>query len=178
MFLKGRNLLLPGVALVVLGLDQFTKYLVQRHLAYQVPWNPIAALERYVSLTYVTNTGAAFGLFPGLSVVFTAFSFIVIIAIIIYQRYIPRDSWLLLSSLGLQLGGAIGNLIDRLCYGYVIDFIDFKFWPVFNVADSAISVGAVCLVVYLWLERDEMGDVQQDEKEVSSDNLSQSSALE
>jgi len=144
---------LPGIALLVLGIDQLSKRLVSSHLSLGEPWNPIARLGGLVSLTYVTNTGAAFGLFPDRSLFFIAIAVIVVIAILIYHRHLP-DEALVRASLGLQLGGALGNLIDRLRYGYVIDFIDFKVWPVFNLADSAIVVGVAVLGYYLLRGRD------------------------
>jgi signal peptidase II len=138
------------VAVLTLVIDQISKRLVMTSFRPGESWNPVAALERWVSLTYVTNTGAAFGLFPDHGVIFMVIAVVVIAAIIFYYRYLPGEQWLVQTSLGLQLGGALGNLLDRLRYsGRVIDFIDFKVWPVFNVADSAITVGVVILVFHL-----------------------------
>jgi len=109
-------------------------------------------LRDLVSLTYVTNTGAAFGLLPDHGLFFIAIAAIVVIAILVYHRHLP-DKALVKASLGLQLGGALGNLTDRLRYGYVIDFIDFKVWPVFNLADSAIVIGVAVLAYYLLRDR-------------------------
>jgi len=145
---KWKEALLPGVTLLMLGIDQFSKRLVSRHLSLGEPWNPISCLRDLVSLTYITNTGAAFGLFPDHGLFLIAIAVIVVIAILVYHRHLP-DKTLVRASLGLQLGGALGNLIDRLRYGYVIDFIDFKVWPVFNLADSAIVVGVVVLAYHL-----------------------------
>lgn len=148
-----KGVLLPGVALFVLGIDQLSKRLVLRHLSLGEPWNPIACLRDLVSLTYVTNTGAAFGLFPDHGVFFIAIAVIVVIAIFAYHRHLP-DKALVRASLGLQLGGALGNLTDRVRYGHVIDFIDFKVWPVFNLADSAIVIGVAVLAYYILRGRD------------------------
>ena len=146
---KWRGFLLPAIAGLTLVLDRISKWAVMDSLRPGESWNPVAALERWVSLTYVTNTGVAFGLFPDHGAVFMVIAVVVIAAIIFYYRYLPGDQWLVQISLGLQLGGALGNLVDRLRYGHVIDFIDFKVWPVFNVADSSVFVGVVILAFYL-----------------------------
>jgi signal peptidase II len=146
---KCRGFLLPVVAVLTLVIDQVSKLAVMTSLRPGESWNPVAALERWVSLTYVTNTGAAFGLFPDYGVVFMVIAVVVIATIIFYYRHLPGDQWLVQASLGLQLGGALGNLLDRLQHGHVIDFIDFKIWPVFNVADSSVFVGVVILAFHL-----------------------------
>jgi signal peptidase II len=138
-----------GIAAAVLALDQLTKWLVLRYLPYYQPWNPIDFLRPIVTLIHITNTGAAFGIFQGANTLFSIISMIVIAAIVLYYRRVPADQTLVLVSIGLQLGGATGNLVDRLFRGHVIDFIDFHFWPVFNVADSAIVIGVVILAYYL-----------------------------
>jgi len=154
---KWRGFLLPVVAVLTLVIDQISKRLVMTSFSPGESWNPVAALERWVSLTYVTNTGAAFGLFPDHGVVFMIIAVVVVVAIIFYYRYLPGDQWLVQISLGLQLGGALGNLLDRLRYGYVIDFIDFKVWPVFNVADSSVFVGVVILAFHLLRHGEDWG---------------------
>lgn len=136
------------IALVVIGLDQYTKRLVHQSFDLGMSYNPISWLEPVVTLTYVRNTGAAFGIFPGMQHVFMVIALAVVVLIVIYHRQLTANSWLLHMAFGLQLGGAVGNLIDRIFLGYVIDFIDFRVWPVFNVADSAVVVGATLLVYY------------------------------
>jgi signal peptidase II len=104
----------------------------------------------------VTNTGAAFGLFQNANLFFVIVGIVVSTAIVVYHRFVPDGMWLVRLSLGLQLGGALGNLIDRLTVGHVIDFLDFQIWPVFNVADSSIVCGAILLaLLILWEERQE-----------------------
>ena len=154
---KWRRFLLPVVAVLTLVVDQISKRAVMTSLRPGESWNPVAALERWVSLTYVTNTGAAFGLFPDYGAVFMVVAVVVIAAIILYYRHLPGEQWLIQASLGLQLGGALGNLLDRLRHGHVIDFIDFKVWPVFNVADSSVFVGVVILAFYLLRHGEEWG---------------------
>jgi signal peptidase II len=92
---------------------------------------------------------------------FVVIAVIVVAAIIFYYRHLPTGQWWIKVSLGLQLGGALGNLLDRLRQGYVIDFIDFKIWPVFNLADSSIVVGVAILAYYLLRERDEKENGEQ-----------------
>ncbi|MDI7276593.1 MAG: signal peptidase II [Anaerolineae bacterium] len=148
MRLKWREALPFAVAAAVLVLDQLSKAAVMRYLEPQVPWNPIAPLRAIVSLTYVTNTGAAFGLFPQLGNVYVVVALLIVGALLIFYRNLALTHRLMQVCLGLQLGGALGNLLDRLRFGHVIDFIDFKVWPVFNVADSSIVIGVVILA---WL---------------------------
>lgn len=158
------ELTLFGVMALVLALDRLTKAAVVRYLPYQVPWNPIPALRPVVTLTRVHNTGAAFGLFPNGSVFLAIIALLVVAAILYYYRRFPTRRKLVWVSLGMQLGGALGNLIDRLYYGYVIDFLDFHFWPVFNVADSSLSIGAVILAYYLLFiaEKDAAAEERRD----------------
>jgi signal peptidase II len=143
------ELSLLAIAITVLAADQGGKALVLRYLPYQQPRNPIPALFPLAILTHVTNTGAAFGLFPGGSTVFTVIALIFIAAIFVFYRYLPHHLGLVRLSLGLQLGGVVGNLMDRLRFGWVIDFIDLTFCPVFNVADGCIVVGVVVLAYHL-----------------------------
>lgn len=143
------ELWLFGVAVLVLVLDQLTKALALRYLPFQQPWNPIPFLRPIVTLTRVHNTGAAFGLFPDGGLFFALIAVLVIIVILVFYRRFPAHRSLVRLSLGLQLGGAAGNLLDRIQHGHVIDFIDFHFWPVFNVADSCIFIGVIILAYYL-----------------------------
>lgn len=157
---RSRNwfILLTVTALTLIA-DRVTKIVVANSFSlYETRDPPIAFLRHVFSFTYTTNTGAAFGLFPDHGIVFVIIAFAVVAAIIYYYRHLPVGYYLVRLALGLQLGGALGNLIDRLRQGYVIDFVDFNFWPlqdwaVFNVADSAIVVG-VCLLAIVMLRED------------------------
>ncbi len=154
---------LPYLALagVVAVLDQFTKYLAETHLFDQ---RPVEVIPRLLNLTLVRNTGVAFGLFPsgGNPVGTLALTVLGLLALAIVGIYFwrtPRDQKLLLAALGLVLGGAIGNLTDRVLSSAVTDFIDF-YWGsyhfhTFNVADSAITVGVALLILDLILDRRE-----------------------
>jgi signal peptidase II len=152
-------LILPLVAALVLLSDQATKATVRSSIRpgqslALAPW-----LTPVLQITYVTNTGAAFGLFPGWSQILIVVAVIVIVALVWYYFQLPDGQWLMHVALGLQLGGATGNLVDRLRFGgSVVDFIDLNFWPlrqwpVFNVADSSIVVGTALLtLLMLWEE--------------------------
>jgi signal peptidase II len=105
--------------------------------------------EGLVRFTYATNTGGAFGLFANQTFLLALAAVVAITVLVLYLRYLPRESTLLNVGLGLDLGGAIGNLIDRVRLGKVTDFIDIGAWPVFNLADSAIVVGTFLITYYL-----------------------------
>jgi len=138
------------IAALTLVVDQYTKYLAATYLATIVVWAPIPSLAHIFTFTYTTNTGVAFGLFKDLGPIFVGVAVVVIAAIVVYQREVPQEAWLVRVALGLQLGGAAGNLVDRLRVGHVTDFIHFHFWPVFNVADMSI-VGGVILLAFTML---------------------------
>lgn len=146
---KTRWALFLGVAVLVLSADQVTKSLVLRNLSVGEMWNPIPILRSLVTVTHVTNTGAAFGLFRNYGLFFAVVAVVVVVGIIGFYRYLPPRQNLLTLSLGLQLGGALGNLLDRIRLGSVVDFIDFKIWPVFNLADMAIVAGVSMLAFVL-----------------------------
>lgn len=130
------------VAIAVFLLDQGTKYWIVNHLEV---WESVPLLPGWLHLTLVQNPGAAFGLFAnwkGLLVLVTLAA--VLLAFIFYRRILAFD-WQIRLGMALALGGAVGNLIDRLRFGHVVDFIDLLVWPVFNVADMAIVAGVVLL---------------------------------
>jgi signal peptidase II len=134
-------------AFLVLVLDQVSKYLVRLYL---VPYRVYPVLPPVFYLTYVRNPGAAFGFlshWPFLSV-FIAF-LVVPVAVFMYRRFFTADP-LMAVALGLVMGGALGNLVDRLLTGVVTDFLDFRVWPVFNLADSAIVVGVGIIIWWFW----------------------------
>ena len=133
------------IAAATLLADQSSKYVVMTRMAPESMWAPVPAFASFFTVTYTTNTGVAFGLFKAWGTAFIGVAVVVIAAIVVYQSQVPADAWLVRAALGLQLGGAAGNLIDRLRLGHVTDFIHFHFWPVFNLADSAIVVGVVLL---------------------------------
>ena len=132
---------------LVVIVDRLAKYLVFNNL---LQGQSIEVIPKFFHLTLVLNTGAAFGIFKNFTAFFVVSSLSVIALIGIYAWYCKLKDLFLSVVLGLILGGAIANLIDRLIFGYVIDFMDFRIWPVFNIADSSITVGSILLVVKLF----------------------------
>ena len=133
-----------AIAVAVLITDQITKLAIVAQLS-EGQSQPIVG--PYLSLTVQYNTGAAFGLFPGGTVGLAVLTAVVVVVLVLWGRQATHFSAWFSAALGLSLGGAAGNLIDRVRLGYVIDFIDLHFWPVFNIADIAITCGAVILVL-------------------------------
>ncbi len=147
---RWRDVVFCLIALLVVALDQPTKLWIRSNLAL----GESLPETGFLRLTHVHNTGAAFGLFQGQSFPLTIVASIgvavlLVYAIFIYRRFPRLDSMLGRSAIWLVLGGTVGNLIDRLRFGYVTDFIDFGFWPAFNIADSAITVGVIIFVYSL-----------------------------
>ena len=136
---RDRVLLLTVPA--VLSIDQLTKFLVRANLRVGESW-PSEGLFR---LTHGTNTGSAFGLFPNQTLILIVASVLAMGFLVYFYRAHALPRPLLRFAIALQLGGALGNLIDRLNAGAVVDFIDVGWWPIFNLADSSIVVGLVIL---------------------------------
>jgi len=141
----GQHIMLFWIAGLVILLDQLTKLFVENRLPLYQMWAPIPSIQELFRITHVPNTGMAFGLFPSGSSFFLIVAVVVALAIIYYNFTLPKGQFALRLALGLQLGGALGNFIDRLRIGHVTDFLDFGPWPVFNVADMAIVSGAIVL---------------------------------
>lgn len=137
-------LFVAAAALVLLG-DQLTKSVAVHYL---LPLGSVP-LAAFLHLTYVENRGAAFGVLQNQTLFFVVVGLVVVGALALSYRYLPGGSPPLNACLGFQLGGALGNLVDRLRQGYVVDFVDLTWWPVFNVADAAIVVGVCVLAYYL-----------------------------
>ena len=159
-FFRWGTLLFAGTTAAVIALDQWTKGLARTYLLGADGSGPrsIPLLGNYIRLTYVENRGAAFGLLQDQTAFFILVGLVVIVVIIASYRQIANPSWSLNLCLGLQMGGALGNLADRIRFGYVVDFFDLTVWPVFNVADSAICVGVALLAWNLLFPRN---DAQQ-----------------
>jgi signal peptidase II len=132
-----------GAALAVLALDQASKSLVRAFMDRGETWPD----DSFVRLHYVTNTGAAFGILKDQTGFLIVTTVVGLAAIYLYYRYPPFDHIVAPIAIGMMLGGATGNLVDRLRLGRVTDFIDVGFWPSFNVADSSITVGITVLLI-------------------------------
>ena len=149
---KQWSVVFPLIGLLIVVADQLSKVWIRINL----PEGHSLFQVGFFRITHIHNTGAAFGLFRDQSFALTIVAIIAITVILVYTfvgyRHLPwLDSLSGKLALGLILGGTVGNLIDRLRFGYVTDFIDFSFWPAFNIADSAVTVGVTIFVVSLLL---------------------------
>ena len=170
-----------SIAGLIIGLDQWTKYLVRSSLALQETWSPWAWLEPYARIVNWKNTGAAFGILQDFNTVFAILAVVVSLAIIYYFPKVGREEWPLRVALSMQMGGALGNLIDRLTQGFVTDFVSLGSFAVFNVADASISVGVAVLVVGVWISEKKLAAAARQAREaeqVEADQLTQAQAEE
>jgi signal peptidase II len=168
--LKNYAILIP-IACTLIYLDQWTKTLVRSNLAFGEAWTPWESLMPFIRVVHWYNTGVAFGLFQNLGLLFTILPLIISVIIFIYYPVLAGKDWLMRIALSMQFGGAVGNLIDRLTIGHVTDFISIGNFPVFNVADSCITVGVILMVFGMWLqERKENPKKDQDEEILKPDN--------
>jgi signal peptidase II len=153
MKLRWAYVVLLGLAGAIVALDQWTKWLVRTNLPFQATWLPSSLewLRPYARIVHWSNSGAAFGTFQGGNAVITILAFVVIGAILYYYPRVDPQDWTLRLAMVLQLGGAAGNLVDRLWMSRVTDFISVGSFPVFNIADSAITVGVLVLLMGVWL---------------------------
>jgi len=158
---------LIGLALFLLAVDQGTKWLVRQNLAVGEAWAPIPALSKIFTVTHVQNTGVSFGQLPGLGWLFMLVNLTVLVGILVYYPRLLAKEWTLRLAAALILAGDLGNLINRLRTAtlaaqvsgslwtalpraYVTDFLDFKIWPVFNVADLCVVTGVSILAWTMW----------------------------
>ncbi len=142
-----------GIALAVLVLDQFTKELIKSSMPV---WSQVTVIEGFFNIVHVLNRGAAFGFLNTRTAAWLPLFFIVVtgLAVLVIVSLLRRDRGkgpLYVFALSSILGGALGNMLDRLRHGFVVDFLDFHIgrfhWPAFNIADMAISLGAICLLI-------------------------------
>jgi signal peptidase II len=143
------------VAILITASDQLTKWWVRADFAIGESRIVIPGLFNF---THLRNPGAAWGMFGGHNTVLTLVSIVMLFVLFIFRRSILSDTWDHRLALGLMVGGILGNLMDRVRFGYVVDFLDFHVagwhWPVFNIADSAICVGVgIYVVSSIWLNK-------------------------
>ncbi len=157
---SGKYVLVLSIALVIVVFDQITKIWIDTDMKL---YESIPVFDGWFSLTYVRNTGAAFSMFADMSETyrvpfFSGVAVVAVAAILYFVRSTPASQKIVLIACGFVLGGAVGNLIDRVTYGSVIDFLDVYYgdwhWPAFNVADSFISIGVVLLLISSVFTRD------------------------
>ncbi len=147
--IKPRFASILGIAGFIVLIDQISKGWITTR--FQL--GESRPLTQFFALTFVQNTGTAFGLFQGNNKALLILSIVILGALLYGARGLSeRGGFWGALGVALVLGGAIGNMIDRIHYGRVVDFLDFHVWPVFNVADSAITVGACALAIVLWRE--------------------------
>jgi len=162
------KLLLVSLGIVVL--DQATKIFTKN---YMILGHSKKLLGNFIRYTYIENTGMAFGIHIGSRLFFTIFSILASLVILIYLFKARNDRPMIRIALALILGGALGNLIDRIFSGAVVDFIDVGFgslrWYVFNVADAAVSIGMILLITVILLKKDEPEALSEHESEVAAE---------
>jgi signal peptidase II len=170
---KLKYLVLSGLVALIVVIDQWTKIIVDQRFRLG---ESLPVVNEFFNLTYIRNTGAAFGLFANADPIFrvpffTIIPILALVAIGYMFKKIPPNDIRLSTALSLVVGGAIGNFIDRVFLGYVIDFLDFHWrylyhFPAFNVADSAICVGVGVLMLDLLIQNPESGT--EDSKDAST----------
>jgi signal peptidase II len=143
---------LIGIAGFIIIADQITKAIVRHYLPYQETWSPWEWLTPYARIVHWSNTGVAFGMFQGKGDIFKGLAIIVSIAILYYFPRVPVNEWSLRIALAMQLGGAVGNLLDRIFIGTVTDFISIGNFAVFNIADGSITVGVGILILGILIQ--------------------------
>lgn len=143
---KGEIFWITAFSLLSIALDRITKIWIDRSLH---PGESIRVLDNMLWITYVRNKGVVFGLFSGLAPVLSIISFIALLIFLVFYGKIPYRNLDVQAGCGMIIGGAIGNLIDRMAFGYVMDFIDIRVWPVFNVSDIAICIGIGLILLRL-----------------------------
>jgi signal peptidase II len=131
------------LALLVVLADQVSKWAVIRELGPTRDDHRTELLSSVLALHYVENSGAAFGFLRGQSLLLTVVAAAVVVSLVFSYQRMQHATWQLTAGLGLLLGGAIGNLVDRIRLGYVVDFVEVSAWPKFNIADSAITIGVI-----------------------------------
>lgn len=138
-----KYILFTIITIAVILLDQILKNIVRRK-ALNMP-NPL--IENFLSITHIHNYGASFGILQNKGALLVWFSIFVMVLVFVFLSRVGANisPWL-----ALILGGTVSNLVDRISFGYVIDYIDFSFWPAFNIGDAAISVGVIALAVVIW----------------------------
>lgn len=141
-----------GIGILVFVIDQLVKHLVvsTMHLGQSFP-----VIKGIFHITYVLNPGAAFGILEHQRWFFIVVALAAVLLGVFFYRKLQQESILMRSGAGLLLGGAVGNLADRIQSGLVVDFLDFRVWPVFNIADIAICAGAGILIYDIWQRRNE-----------------------
>lgn len=173
---KPNALYVALIAIVVFAADQIAKYKVVQLVGLGGSWTPIPDRPGLLTIVPGINTGTACGYLPQFGSLFTFAPFLILAIVIIFYRQQRTPSWLLSIGTGLIIGGAFGNLADRLRLGYVVDFVQLSRWPVFNVADAAVST-AVVMMLFWSLREDSTKQVTAEGVETQGAGLSLKLAL-
>lgn len=141
-----------GIGIFVFFIDQLVKHfvLISMYFGESIP-----VIPGVFHITFVLNPGAAFGMLEHQRWIFVAVAILVVTLVLLFYRKLQQESLITRMGAGLLLGGAIGNLVDRIQSGLVVDFLDFRVWPVFNIADIAICGGAAMIILDMWQRRNE-----------------------
>jgi len=140
------------LALFIVIIDQLSKLYIQTHMVLGMS---IPVIQDVFHITYILNPGAAFGLFEHQTAFFVLIAVCMVVTASYFYPRIPKQYRLMRIGIGLIVGGAMGNVIDRIKTGYVVDFFDFRIWPIFNIADVGIVCGVGCIIftiIYLYKE--------------------------
>ena len=137
------------IVILITALDQIIKILIINNFPLGLP-HPI--IENIFNITYVKNTGIAFGMFKGNNLVMIILNIIIITIITVLLYSMDFDNIFFKLSAGFIIGGALGNLIDRINRGFIVDYLDLSFWPTFNLADSMVVIGGIMLAIFLLLK--------------------------
>ncbi len=160
--LKSYLILFP-IAAGIIAVDQWTKALIRNTLEIGEILPLWDWLTPYARVVHWKNTGVAFGMFQNNNILFAILVSIIALVIIIYYPQLTEGDWFLRIALSMQLGGAVGNLIDRLTVGHVTDFVSIGNFAVFNVADASVTVGVGIMILGLWVEEKKLRNIKNEE---------------
>jgi lipoprotein signal peptidase len=133
---------------LIIALDQFTKYIIRVSIELN---QSVPVIDGIFHITYIHNSGAAFSIFENKTLFLVVMQLIVItVALIFLIMKQKQEHWCLLLSVSMIAAGGIGNMIDRIINGYVVDFFDFRIWPIFNIADISVCIGCGLLIIYMF----------------------------
>ncbi len=158
-----KNIFAITCSLCIVLADQVTKYMVKQNLTIG---EPVSIVGHYFRFNYVTNPGMAFGIQVGSKLYFLLFSGIATVIILIFLFRLQDDSFWTRIALTAILGGAIGNFIDRITAGEVVDFIEIGPWPIFNIADIAVTFGMIALIIVIFREKNQNHTSQEEGFEI------------
>ena len=152
------------LAVLIVAVDQLIKWIVQTRME---PYQSLGIWGNWLAITYTRNFGAAFGILQSQTFLFIGLTLVVIVSVWVNRRRLPDYPRLFQIGLAIALGGALGNFSDRLRLGYVVDFIDLNFWPVFNIADMAIVSGVLLIIwgIYLKDRKDKASETPESESQ-------------